>query len=154
VTIEAVIDQLADWRRIIAANRPIVAAFGMAWWKRREIRRFLWVPGRRLPIVRRAGQAIRIAAQRSGSIAIWPSRAAADRNSRADGNGLAEAASQSFSGRSLSEWRTALSARSGWAAIWCRPHRLSLITAAFTSILQVPAISNTFFRANSLPRHC
>jgi capsular polysaccharide export protein len=94
VTIEAVIDQLADWRRIIAANRPIVAAFGMAWWKRREIRRFLWVPGRRLPIVRRAGQAIRIAAQRSGSIAIWPSRAAAietaARQQRASGGRISE----------------------------------------------------------------
>lgn len=77
VTINAVIDQLADWRRIITANRPIAAAFGMAWWKRREIRRFLWVPGRKLPIVRRAEQAIRIASRCSGSIAIWPSRAAA-----------------------------------------------------------------------------
>lgn len=76
-TIEAVIEQLADWRRIIAANRPIAAAFGMAWWKQREIRRFLWVPGRRLPIARSAGQAIRIAARRGGAIAIWPSRAAA-----------------------------------------------------------------------------
>ena len=76
-TIERVIDQLADWRRIIAANRPIAAAYGMAWWKRREIRRFLWVPGRRLPIARSAAQAVGIAGRRGGALAIWPSRAAA-----------------------------------------------------------------------------
>lgn len=76
-TIERVIDQLADWRRIIAANRPISVAYGMAWWKRREIRRFLWVPGRRLPIARTAADALRIARRRGGAIAIWPSRAAA-----------------------------------------------------------------------------
>lgn len=76
-TIERVIELLADWRRIIAANRPISVAYGMAWWKRREIRRFLWVPGRRLPIARSAGQALRIARRSGGAIAIWPSRAAA-----------------------------------------------------------------------------
>ncbi|MCJ2185154.1 beta-3-deoxy-D-manno-oct-2-ulosonic acid transferase, partial [Novosphingobium sp. 1949] len=44
---------LADWRRTLAGNRGIVAASGMAWWKRREIRRFLWAPGQRLALTRR-----------------------------------------------------------------------------------------------------
>lgn len=73
-TAEATIALLAEWRRLIDANRNIAAACGMAWWKRDEIRRFLWVPGRRLQIVSRTGRALQIAKRAGGAVAIWPSR--------------------------------------------------------------------------------
>jgi capsular polysaccharide export protein len=88
--VEAVVGLLATWRRSLDTNRAIVAACGMAWWKRKEIRRFLWHPGRSLAIVSSAMKALRIArkARRGGdgAVAIWPSRvspallAAADRD--------------------------------------------------------------------------
>lgn len=73
-TIADTIALLAEWRRLIEANRRIVAASGMAWWKRQEIRRFLWVPGRKLPIVAGASRALKIARKAGGAVAIWPSR--------------------------------------------------------------------------------
>jgi hypothetical protein len=68
---------MSRWVSLNHARANASANSAGFWWKRREIRRFLWVPGRRLPIARSAGQAIRIATRRGGSIAIWPSRAAA-----------------------------------------------------------------------------
>lgn len=70
---------LADWRRVIDANRgdageTIVAACGIAWWKRAEIRRFLWTPGQRLRIVSSPRRAVAVAARAGGALAIWPSR--------------------------------------------------------------------------------
>lgn len=73
-TVAQAISLLGEWRRLIDANRPIVAACGMAWWKRDEIRRFLWVPGRTLHIVARATRALKIARKVGGAVAIWPSR--------------------------------------------------------------------------------
>lgn len=70
----ATVDLLAQWRREITANRAIVAACGMAWWKRKEIRRFLWVPERRLHITGNAVRALRLARQHHGDVAVWPSR--------------------------------------------------------------------------------
>ncbi|WP_347303258.1 beta-3-deoxy-D-manno-oct-2-ulosonic acid transferase [Croceibacterium sp. TMG7-5b_MA50] len=70
----AVIDTLALWRRVLDANRPITAATGMAWWKRPEIQRFLWHPGRRLHVMRRTGTALARARRAGGALAIWPSR--------------------------------------------------------------------------------
>ncbi|MEG3089328.1 capsular polysaccharide export protein, LipB/KpsS family [Sphingomonas sp. PB4P5] len=64
------------WRDVIAANRGIVAAAGMAWWKRAEIRRFLWTPQAPLRFLP-AAKAIRHAAKGGGSVAIWPSRVTA-----------------------------------------------------------------------------
>ncbi len=72
--IEATIVQLADWRRTFAANRGIVAACGIAWWKRREIARFLWTPEHRLRFFRSERRAIAHAARAAGAVAIWPSR--------------------------------------------------------------------------------
>lgn len=74
---EATIELLAGWRREIAANRKIAAALGMAWWKRQEIRRFLWVPERSLQIYRNPLRALRGARQAGGSLAVWPSRVSA-----------------------------------------------------------------------------
>lgn len=73
-TIEAAIDLLGLWRATLDANRPIIAACGMAWWKRAEIRRFLWHPGHPLRIVSSPARALRIARRARGSLAIWPSR--------------------------------------------------------------------------------
>ena len=73
-TIEATIDLLAEWRGIMEANRTIVAACGMAWWKRAEIRRFLWAPHRRLHFFYSLSRALACARQAGGGVAIWPSR--------------------------------------------------------------------------------
>jgi capsular polysaccharide export protein len=73
-SIEAAIAQLADWRRTFEANRTIVAACGIAWWKRDEIGRFLWTPEDRLRFFRSETRAIAYAASLNGAVAIWPSR--------------------------------------------------------------------------------
>ncbi|WP_345719590.1 beta-3-deoxy-D-manno-oct-2-ulosonic acid transferase [Qipengyuania qiaonensis] len=70
---------LAEWRRGIDANRgydnqTIVAACGISWWKREEIRRFLYVPGVPLKIARSASRALAAAEKRGGALAVWPSR--------------------------------------------------------------------------------
>lgn len=94
-SLEAVLDLLALWRGSLDVNRPIVAAIGMAWWKRTEIARFLWCPGRRLAIVRSDARALRIASKAHqaeegtpGSIAIWPSRASPSLIAGARGQGV------------------------------------------------------------------
>lgn len=73
------ISLLAEWRRVIDANRggpgeAIVAACGISWWKRSEIRRFLWIPDIRLRILSNARRALAVAESRGGALAIWPSR--------------------------------------------------------------------------------
>lgn len=70
---------LCDWRRVIDANRGdkggrIVAATGISWWKRAEIRRFLWSPGRPLQILNNAKRALNFAQKEGGALAVWPSR--------------------------------------------------------------------------------
>lgn len=74
---------LTDWRRVLDGNRGgsgerIVAACGMSWWKREEIRRFLWSPGKPLKFLRANVGAVSAAAQAEGAIAIWPSRVSRD----------------------------------------------------------------------------
>jgi capsular polysaccharide export protein len=73
-TIAATIDLLAEWRVILEANRTIAVACGMAWWKRAEIRRFLWVPQRRLHFASRSARGLALARRAGGGVAIWPSR--------------------------------------------------------------------------------
>ncbi|MEN7538117.1 beta-3-deoxy-D-manno-oct-2-ulosonic acid transferase [Aurantiacibacter flavus] len=70
---------LAEWRRVIDGNRgtggqTIVAACGMSWWKRDEIRRFLWVPDTRLRITQTGRTALAHARRHGGAVAVWPSR--------------------------------------------------------------------------------
>jgi capsular polysaccharide export protein len=67
------IETLGHWRNIIDANTTIAVASGIAWWKRREIERFLWAP-RPLVFTRSTSRAIRVARKRRGGVAIWPSR--------------------------------------------------------------------------------
>lgn len=89
-TFVATVALLAQWRREIEANRAISVASGMAWWKRDEIRRFLWVPGRNLPIVSRGSRALGVARKAGGAVAIWPSRVSLDliAKAREQGTGL------------------------------------------------------------------
>ncbi len=72
--IDATIAHLGFWRRIGDGNRGIVAACGIAWWKRREIRRFLWSPDRRLRYFSSERRAIAHAKRLGGAVAVWPSR--------------------------------------------------------------------------------
>jgi capsular polysaccharide export protein len=64
---------LADWRRHIHGNRTIVAASGMAFWKREAITHFLW-DGEKSPPFLSPALALHRAAHGKGAIAIWPSR--------------------------------------------------------------------------------
>lgn len=68
------IDLLATWRAALDGNRQIAVASGMAWWKKAEIRRFLWHPGRRLRFARTPARALALAERAGGAVAIWPSR--------------------------------------------------------------------------------
>jgi capsular polysaccharide export protein len=86
--IEAAIARLADWRRIIEANRGIVAACGIAWWKRREIARFLATPEHPLRFFLSERRAIRHAARQGGAVAVWPSRISAGMARRAAEQGV------------------------------------------------------------------
>lgn len=74
VGIDATIAHLGFWRRIGEGNRDIVAACGIAWWKRREIARFLWSPDRRLRFFSSERRAIAHARRQGGAVAVWPSR--------------------------------------------------------------------------------
>jgi len=75
--VQSVIAQLGDWRRTFESNRTIVAACGIAWWKRHEIARFLRTPERAPRFLRSEKRAIAYAARRGGAIAVWPSRISA-----------------------------------------------------------------------------
>lgn len=70
---DAVVRQLADWRRHVEGNRGIVAASGMAFWKRDAMRRFLW-NGRRSPPFLGPANGLCRAERERGTLAIWPSR--------------------------------------------------------------------------------
>lgn len=91
-TAEAAIALLAFWRSTIDANRGLVAATGMARWKRREIERLLW-DGRTTPLafpappaaVALVAKAVR--AGGDGAVAAWPSRVRADFAERAGAAG-------------------------------------------------------------------
>jgi len=87
-TAETMISQLAEWRRTFDANRNIVAACGMAWWKRFEIARFLQTPQHPLRFFRSERRAIAFAARRRGAIAIWPSRMSEHMAEAADAKGV------------------------------------------------------------------
>lgn len=76
---EDAIPLLAEWRRMIDGNRggpgeTIVAACGISWWKREEIKRFLFVPGETLGIYRSSKKALSVARTKNGALAVWPSR--------------------------------------------------------------------------------
>lgn len=80
ITAEAAIALLADWRRIMLANREIAACVGMSLWKRRRIAQLF----ARADVTgspqfhRRADPAVRAAQEQPGpprgSIAVWSTR--------------------------------------------------------------------------------
>lgn len=71
--IDAVVRQLADWRRHMDGNRGIAAATGMAFWKRKVMAHFLW-DGLRSPPFLSPPRALRRARAQGGALAAWPSR--------------------------------------------------------------------------------
>jgi capsular polysaccharide export protein len=85
---ETAVARLADWRRVQDANRGIVAACGIAWWKRREIARFLATPAHPLRFFLSGRHAIRHAARHGGAVAVWPSRIAPGMPERAAAQGV------------------------------------------------------------------
>jgi len=72
-TLGGTVALLADWRRVLDANRRIGAAAGMARWKRRAVARFLW-DGERSPPFLPPAAAVAEAARRGRAVAAWPSR--------------------------------------------------------------------------------
>jgi len=88
-SIAETIELLALWRATLEANRPIAAACGMAWWKRAEIRRFLWAPGRDLRLTRSTRRALRLAKRvEGGAVAMWPSRVSPALKQQAQARGV------------------------------------------------------------------
>lgn len=69
--------QLADWRRHIDGNRTIVAASGMAFWKREAMRHFLW-NGLDSPPFMPPARGLARARKKGAALAIWPSRVPPD----------------------------------------------------------------------------
>jgi capsular polysaccharide export protein len=88
VEVEAIVALLGEWRRTLIANRRIVSACGMAWWKRREIARFLWSPDHPLRFFGSERRAIAHAAAVGGAVAVWPSRISASMVEAADAAGV------------------------------------------------------------------
>ncbi len=93
LTGKSAIALLAEWRRTIDGNRgskskPIVAACGMAWWKRDEIARFLQVPDQPMPKFARADAALAHARKMQGALAVWPSRVSPEFIAEAQSQGV------------------------------------------------------------------
>lgn len=82
--IESTIARLGDWRRTFESNQDIVAACGIAWWKRHEIARFLKTPSHGLQFFWSERRAIGHAARRQGAVAVWPSRISPEMVRRAE----------------------------------------------------------------------
>ena len=74
-TPERAIAILAEWRRMLDANRRVAVATGMSWWKRDAVGRMLWSGAAPLPFVDEAVTAVARAQTSGGAIATWPSRA-------------------------------------------------------------------------------
>lgn len=87
VAIEAAIEQLAFWARAIDRNRGIVAAAGIARWKRREVEAMLW-PGEAMAFPASASDAVRAARGVQGEIAVWPSKAPRGLDAEAAAHGI------------------------------------------------------------------
>lgn len=65
------IELLGGWRRTIDANRTIAATAGIAGWKRRTLRRFLWSDS----MPRTLRRSLPAELPEGSGIAVWPSRA-------------------------------------------------------------------------------
>jgi capsular polysaccharide export protein len=87
-SIETAIARLTEWRRTLEVNATIAAAYGMAWWKRHEIARFLWTPAHPLRFFRSGQRAVAHAARLNGAVAVWPSRISAGMAEYAEEKGV------------------------------------------------------------------
>jgi capsular polysaccharide export protein len=83
----AAIAILAEWRRMIDANRGVAAAVGMAAWKRSAMTQFLWNGETSAPFLD-ADDAIERAQASGGAIGYWPSRVGDDFRARAAAAGV------------------------------------------------------------------
>ena len=69
------IELLGGWRRTIDANRTIAATAGIAGWKRRTLRRFLWSDSMPRKLRRSLPAELPAELPEGSGIAVWPSRA-------------------------------------------------------------------------------
>ncbi len=93
MTADAAIDLLADWRRVMLANRGIAVCVGMSLWKRRRIAElFATADSRGAPPFRRhpaaAVRAARGADGTRGAIAVWSTRMPPGLTERAAASGV------------------------------------------------------------------
>src|SRR5271165_1606981 len=82
---EDILEILGEWQKIEAVNRGVAVCLGMSFWKRRQVRDFLWSSAGTPAFRHTTNAALAVARRRAGSIAVWASRAPA---------GLAKAAEQ------------------------------------------------------------
>lgn len=75
---EAIVDHLANWRRVVDEDRDLACLAGVAWWKRRRLRGFFAPGARRAPFIDDAKGCVAAAARRGGAIGVWPSGAPTD----------------------------------------------------------------------------
>lgn len=92
-TAEATIALLADWRRVMRANRGIAVCVGMSLWKRRRIAELFATadPRGAPPFRRRAAAAVRLAGGATGmpgAIAAWSTRMPSGLAERAASSGV------------------------------------------------------------------
>jgi capsular polysaccharide export protein len=73
-TFEAVCDFLSHWRRRDEANRRIKACVGMSHWKRKRMAEFLDSSSGPPRFLQRASEAVKLARDGGGSIAVWGPR--------------------------------------------------------------------------------
>jgi len=72
IACEAFLDRVLEWRRLQARVPRIGCFVGISFWKRRRMAEFA---GGKARFARGASQAVALAAQAQGGIAVWPSRA-------------------------------------------------------------------------------
>lgn len=80
---ETIVDQLAEWRRVVDEDRGLACCAGIALWKRSRVMRFLAPEARRVPVLRHARACIDRARRTGGDVAVWPSRAPRGLDARA-----------------------------------------------------------------------
>jgi capsular polysaccharide export protein len=72
---EAIVEQLAAWRRLVDEDRDLACFAGMAWWKRARLRRFFGPAPRGRPFLDAAQACVARAKAAGGAVGVWPSLA-------------------------------------------------------------------------------
>ncbi|MCK8784593.1 capsule biosynthesis protein [Roseomonas sp. NAR14] len=73
-TLAEAVAQLAEWRRVEAANRRVAVCCGMTFWKRRRIAAAFATEAGPPPFRRDAAAALAEARRRGGAVAVWATR--------------------------------------------------------------------------------